>query len=240
MKRILIPGGSRGLGLALCRSLLKDGHQVLATSRQRSPELTKLQRRFPKRLTFQALDLADAASIATFSRVTRLIDGLDGFVANAAVGLDGFLTLTQPADIERTINTNILGNILLTREVIKGMLARGGGGNIVFVSSVAAKTGLSGLSVYSATKGALLAFSRSLAREYGAKNIRVNCVMPGYFESEMSAGMDESTREAVMRRTPLGRLGEVRDVVQAVRFLLSDNSACVTGTEIVVDGGFTA
>ncbi|HOW67350.1 MAG TPA: SDR family oxidoreductase [Candidatus Paceibacterota bacterium] len=238
MKRILITGGTRGLGLALSRNLLKDGHQVLAASKKPSPEFNELQAQFPDRLSFQAVDLADTASITAFSRDARLIDGLDGFVANAAVGLAGVLTLTQAAEIERAINVNVLGNILLTREALKGMLDRGG--SVVFVSSVAAKTGLTGLSVYSATKGALLAFSRSLAREYGPRNIRVNCVLPGYFQSEMSAGMEDAARESVLRRTPLGRLSEAQDVVEAIRFLLSDDSASVTGTELVVDAGFSA
>jgi 3-oxoacyl-[acyl-carrier protein] reductase len=118
------------------------------------------------------------------------------------------------------------------------MLARGG--SLVFVSSVAARTGFSGLSVYAATKGALVSFSKVLAREYGGRGIRSNCVLPGFLETDMSATLSVEQRERLRRRSPLGRLGAVGDVVGAVRYLLSDEARFVTGTELVVDGGFSA
>src|SRR5690606_6564358 len=130
--------------------------------------------------------------------------------------------------------------MLLAREVIKGMLARGRGGSLVFISSIAARTGLSGLSVYSATKGGLLAFSRALSREYGARGIRSNCVLPGFLETEMSATLSEEARERLKRRTPLHRLGQAEDVAGLVFFLLSDDARHITGGEYVVDGGMTA
>lgn len=238
MKRVLITGGSRGLGLALCERLLAEGWQVLAVSRRRSPAFDELEAKAAGRLEHFPCDLAEPGSIPVLTGQARLLEGVDAFVANAAIGTEGLLTMTGEEVIRQTLEVNLTATVLLTRQVVKGMLARGG--NLVFVSSVAARTGFSGLSVYAATKGALVAFSRSLAREYGSKGIRSNCVLPGFLETEMSASLSGNQRERLARRAALGRLGTVADVVGTVRFLLSDESRFITGTEIVVDGGSTA
>ncbi len=235
MKRILITGGSRGLGLALCERMLEDGWDVLTVSRSTTPELESLREKVGGRLEHFAHDLADPGAVAALVDEVRLLDGVDGFVANAAVGTEGLLTLLGEEEIRRTVEINLVSTILLARQVVKGMLARGG--SLVFVSSVAARTGFSGLSVYGATKGALTAFSRGVAREYGRKNIRSNCVLPGFLETDMSASLGEDQRRTVARRSALGRLGRVDDVVGAVRFLLSDEAKFITGTELTVDGG---
>jgi 3-oxoacyl-[acyl-carrier protein] reductase len=238
MKRILVTGGSRGLGLAVCKQLLAEGCFVVTTSRRSSADLDQLLRANSNRMECHAIDLSQLPAIETLVQKAKLLEGVDGWVANAAVGLDGLLTLNKTEDIDQCIRVNLLSTILLTREVVKGMLERGG--SMVFVSSVAAKAGVSGLSVYSATKGALLAFSRSLAREYGERGIRSNCVLPGYFESEMNAGMDSESRERIRRRTALRRHIDMQDVAQVISFLISDTSRHITGTEFVVDAGMTA
>ncbi len=238
MKRVLITGGSRGLGLGLCERLLADGWRVCTVSRRTSPALERLQEKAGGRLEHFALDLAEAGAVEALTRQARLLEGVDGFVANAAIGTEGLLTLLNEEAIRRTVEVNLIATMLLARQVVKGMLKRGG--SLVFIASVAARTGFSGLSVYGATKGALVAFSRGLAREYGRKNIRSNCVLPGFLETDMSASLDARQRERLARRAALGRLGQVGDVVGAVRFLLSDEARFVTGTELVVDGGSTA
>lgn len=238
MKRVLITGGSRGLGLALCQRLLAEGWEVLTVSRQRSAGLVELAEQAPGRLRHFTHDLAAPGAVAALTKEARLLEGVDALVANAAVGTEGLLTLLGEEAIRRTFEVNVMATILLTRQVVKGMLARGG--NLVFISSIAARTGFSGLSVYAATKGALVGFSRSLAREYGAKGIRSNCVLPGFLETDMSAILPAAQRERLARRAALGRLGTVHDVVGTVSFLLSEDSRFITGTEFVVDGGSTA
>ena len=131
-----------------------------------------------------------------------------------------------------------MANLFLAREVIKGMLERGG--SLVFISSVAARTGFSGLAVYSATKGALVSLSRAIAREYGERGIRSNCILPGFLETDMNQDVDAETRARLARRTALKRLGQPEDVVGCVSFLISDAARYLTGAEIVVDGGMTA
>jgi 3-oxoacyl-[acyl-carrier protein] reductase len=165
---------------------------------------------------------------------------MDAFIANAAIGTEGLLTLTSESDLRGCVELNLTSVMLLAREILKGMLARGSGGSLLFISSIAARTGFPGLSVYGATKGALLAFSRALAREYGGRGIRSNCVLPGFLETEMSATLPETARDRLKRRTPLNRLGQVEDVAGLVSFLLSDEARHVTGSEYIVDGGMTA
>ena len=129
--------------------------------------------------------------------------------------------------------------MLLAREAIKGMLTHGGG-SLIFIASVAARTGFSGLAVYGAAKGGLVSFSRALAREYGKRGIRSNAVLPGFLETEMSQSLPVAKRDRIVGRTALKRLGAAHDVAGVVTFLLSEQARYVTGTEIVVDGGLTA
>ena len=238
MKRVFITGGSRGLGLALCRGLLEDGWNVVASARGTTPEFDTLAAANPGRLEFFAGDLSDPSSIERLVHEARLVDGVDAFVSNAGIGTDGLVTLLSPDAIARCVQVNLTAPMLVARAVAKGMLDRGG--SLVFVASVAARTGFSGLSVYGATKAGLVGFSRGLAREYGSRGIRSNCVLPGFLATEMTAGLDEARQGQLRRRTPLGRLGTPDDVIGAVRFLVSDAARHVTGSEITVDGGMTA
>jgi 3-oxoacyl-[acyl-carrier protein] reductase len=239
MKRVLVTGGSRGLGLAICKRLLADRFMVITASRKISPELSELMAANPKALEHHAIDFADANAAPALSEAAELLDGLYGFVANAAVGTEGLLTLTPEATVRRCVEVNLVAPMLLARAAIKGMLGRAEG-SLVFIASVAARTGFAGLSAYSATKGGLVSFSRSLAREYGEKGIRSNAVLPGFLQTEMSQGLTTVDRERIIRRTALKRLGSVEDVVGVVSFLLSDEARYVTGSEIVADGGMTA
>lgn len=226
------------MGLALCRKLLDEQWHVLTTARRATDAVRELQAQYAGRFEFWEADLAEAEEVQRLCVAARVLEGLDGFVANAALGTEGLLTLTSEPVMRQTLDVNLLAPMLLAKQVVKGMLPRGG--SLVFVSSVAAVTGLSGLTVYGATKGALVAFSRAVAREYGERGIRSNCVLPGFLETEMSASLEEAQRVRLRRRTALGRLGQVEDVVGAVSFLLSPAAAFVTGTELIVDGGMRA
>ncbi|MCX8108064.1 MAG: SDR family oxidoreductase [Verrucomicrobiae bacterium] len=238
MKKALVTGGSRGLGLAICRRLLEGGWKVVTTSRAMTSELRSMMSVANGRLEHVTVDFSKSDDVNRFLQHPGFLHGYDGFVANAAVGTEGLLTLTSEESVRHCIEVNLVAPILVARQVIKGMLDKGG--SLVFVSSVAAWTGLAGLSVYSATKGALVAFSRALAREYGERGIRSNSVLPGFMATDMTATLDPEQQNRVARRAALKRIGTVEEVANVVCFLLSDEARFVTGTEVVVDGGFTA
>ena len=143
------------------------------------------------------------------------------------------------SQIEQLIRVNTLSPIVLTKYVVRNMLADGGG-RVVNVASIVGFTGYSGLSVYSATKAALIGFTKSLAREVGRRGVTVNAVAPGFMATEMTERMDDERREQVARRSALRRFPEVGEVADAIEFLLGPKSQSITGTVLTVDAGSTA
>jgi 3-oxoacyl-[acyl-carrier protein] reductase len=143
------------------------------------------------------------------------------------------------AQMERLIRLNTLSPIVMSKNVLRSMMADGGG-RIVNIASIVASTGYSGLAVYSATKASLLGFTRSLAREVGKMKVTVNAVAPGFVDTDMTRGLNDEQREQIVRRSALRRLVEVGDVASAVEFLLSDGAKNITGTVLTVDAGNTA
>ena len=152
---------------------------------------------------------------------------------------DGILATQGLENIENMIDVNLLSVISLTKNYVRFRMQQRKSGNIVTISSIISIRGFSGLAVYSATKGALNSFTKSLAREMGSKKFRINAVLPGYFESDLSKSLPESRKQQIIRRTPLGRLATTADICPIVEFLLSEKSRFITGQLIAVDGGLT-
>jgi 3-oxoacyl-[acyl-carrier protein] reductase len=167
------------------------------------------------------------------------VGSIYGLVNNAAMGLDGALAMMPNAQIERLILLNTISPIVLTKYVVRHMLADGGG-RVVNVASILGFTGYSGLSVYGATKASMIGFTRSLAREVGTLGINVNAIAPGFMDTDMTQGLESEHREKVARRSALGRFAEVEDVAGAIEFLLGPKSKNITGTVLTVDAGATA
>ncbi|WP_405606508.1 SDR family NAD(P)-dependent oxidoreductase [Streptomyces sp. NBC_00076] len=236
----VVSGGSRGLGFALVEDLIGRGYRVATFSRSESGQLAELRKRVgDDTLAWSAVDGADTAAVEAFARdVVRAHRRVDVLVNNAGVGLEGLLTLTTAAAVEDALHLDVTLPVLLTRACLKPMLARRAG-VVVNISSINALRGQTGVAVYSAAKAALDGFTRSLAKEVGPAGVRVVSVAPGYFDSEMTAGMSEDQRRRVVRRTPLARLGTVEDVVGVVGFLISPAAGFITGQTIAVDGGYT-
>jgi 3-oxoacyl-[acyl-carrier protein] reductase len=143
------------------------------------------------------------------------------------------------SEIERLIRVNTLAPIVLTKYVVRHMMADGGG-RIVNVSSIASFTGYSGLSVYGATKASLVGFTRALAREVGRRGVNVNAIAPGFVDTEMTGGMESDERDRIVRRSALHRLPEIDDIAGGVAFLLGEGARNITGTVLTVDAGATA
>ena len=157
---------------------------------------------------------------------------------NAGIGTDGVLATMHQSDIDRVLATNLQAPIAFTKYVSRTMLSRRAG-RIINISSIIASTGFHGLSVYAASKAGLEGFTRSLSREIGKAGLTVNCVAPGYMETDMTEGLDVHKMASIRRRAPLG-LPEAADAAGAVAYLLGRDGARVTGSILTVDGGSTA
>jgi 3-oxoacyl-[acyl-carrier protein] reductase len=194
----------------------------------------------PGSLHFVPFDLAQIEDISGLvRRVRKSFGAIYGLVNNAAVSFEGALSLMPNSQIEQLVRVNTLSPIVLTKYVVRSMMADGGG-RVVNVASIMGFTGYSGLAVYGATKASLLGFTRSLAREVGRMGVNVNSVAPGFVDTQMTQGLKDEQRQQVTRRSALGRLAEVDDVANAVEFLLSEKAKNITGTVLTVDAGNTA
>lgn len=238
---VLISGGSRGLGAELVRGFHERGYRVATMSRTASPFIERMQARDLRGRNFlwAAVNAQDADAIRAFVRtVITKFGRIDVLVNNAGIGADGVLATMRTQEIQECIRGNLTAAALLVQACSRVML-RQASGCIINISSVNALRGHAGVCVYSAAKAGLDGLTRSLARELGPRNIRVNSVAPGFFESRMVSGLSEKARQQITRRTPLGRLGRTREIANAVHFLASDEAAFVTGQVLAVDGGLT-
>ena len=244
MRNVIVTGGSRGLGLAIAAALAGEGYSVIAVARTLTDDLAALIAGHEKTdsgaVHFEPFDLAQTDQIASFVRTLRKAHGgFHGLVNNAGIGTEGILATMPESEIERLITINTLSPILLTKHIVRTMMADGGG-RIVNMSSIVASSGFKALSVYSATKAALNGFTRSLAREVGPLGITVNAVAPGFIETDLTKGLGEKEAEKIRQRSALRRMARPADVAHAVSYLLSDKAINVTGTVLTVDAGGTA
>lgn len=245
MRNVIVTGGSRGIGLGIVRRLANAGCRAIAVARKESPELREAIQEAAKNgagaIGFSAYDLADTSGMPALVKQLRKDHGpIYALVNNSGMSIEGTLALTNPAQIEQIVRLNVVSPILLSKSVLRSMMADGAGGRIVNLASIVASTGYSGLSVYAATKASMLGFTRSLAREVGRAGVTVNAVAPGFIDTEMTKSLTEEHREQIARRSALRRLAEVDDVAAAVEYLLSDGARNITGTVITVDAGNTA
>ncbi|MGP0092056.1 MAG: SDR family NAD(P)-dependent oxidoreductase [Xanthobacteraceae bacterium] len=240
MRNVVVTGGSRGLGLGIARTLARAGYRVIAIARKENEQLAAAMVEAEGSLHFVPFDLGETRGISGLVRTLRKEHGpIHGLVNNAALGTDGVLAIMHNTQIEELVRVNTLAPIILTKYIVRSMMADGGG-RIVNVASIIGFTGYSGLSVYGATKASMLGFTRSLAREVGRLGINVNAVAPGFMDTEMTQGLGDEQRRQVARRSALRRLPAVEDVADAVEFLLSDKAKNITGTVLTVDAGSTA
>lgn len=238
-KAIIVSGGSRGLGLHIVERLLEQGNRVATFARSRTPAMDALAAAHGTAFHFAALDASNPEGVNAFVGDVweRFGQRLDGVVNNAAIGQDQLLMHTDLAKIRQIVDINIIGPTLLTRAAIKRMLLQGGG-QIVSISSICGSRGYAGLSVYAGSKGYLDAMTRALAREVGEAGIFLNCVAPGFFESEMSSVLRPEQLVTIKRRTPSGQLSNDENIHRVVDLILSGTTN-MQGQVVFVDGGIT-
>ena len=244
MKNVIVTGASRGLGLAMARTLSAGGYRIIALARRSSEELTAASRAAADgargAIEFRACDLSHLDDIGPLVKALRAEFGpLYGLINNAGLGTSGLLSTMRDEDIVRLNELNTISPILLSKYSVRSMMAQREG-RIINVASIVASTGYTGLSVYSATKAALIGFTRSLAREVGQLGITVNALAPGFIATAMTEELTEAQSQQIMRRNALQRMAEPIDVARAAEYLLGDSGRNVTGTTLTIDAGNTA
>lgn len=234
---ILVTGGTRGLGLEIVRQLLAAKHRVFAVGRNSSRELEQLGD--GGSLTFIPYDLEQPQGIKEqlFDARIGIDTPLHGLVNNAALAYDDLISNLDLERLQQLFQVNVVSPMQLTKCAIRNMLLHKVAGSVVHISSVSAHTGYKGLAMYGASKGAMESFSKNVAREWGSKGIRSNCVVPGFMETEMSSALSEEQKQRIYQRTALKQATQISSVAAMVCFLLSEASCSVTGQNIFVDAG---
>jgi len=222
--------------LEIVTDLLASGVRVAAFARTLTPELAQVVEKAGPAAYVGAVDVTDEAATQAFVRTAEeRLGTIDGLVNNAAIGQDSLHVHTSADRIGQIIETNLTAPLVLTRFVIRRLLAKGRRGRVVNITSICGQRGYPGLVAYSATKGGLDAATRSLARELGGR-VLANAVAPGFFASEMSAVLGSAQLDSILRRTPSGQMTTPEDVLPVVRMLLLEQTN-INGQSIVVDGG---
>ncbi len=235
----VVTGASRGIGLGIARRLARDGASVVCVARdpERLERAVQGLRGEGLRAEGVAADLSDEeAARGAMEEIGRRHGRVDHLVNNAGIARDALLLRMKSADWQAVLDTNLNGMFFATRALLPLML-KARYGRIVNMSSVVAFSGNPGQANYCASKAAVVGFTRSLALEIASRGITVNAVAPGYIETDMTAAAGEKVREHMLERIPLGRLGSAEDVAGAVRFLVGEEAAYITGTVLHVNGG---
>ncbi len=236
---ILLTGVSRGVGLEICRVLLNNGHNVFGIARSHTQSFKDLQSEFPETLFFKSVDLLDVDNLyqVVFKDYIGNKTPIDGLVNNAGVAYDDIVSNINLNKLESLFAVNVYTPMILTKYVIRNMILHKRKGSLVHISSISAHTAYKGLSMYASSKGALEAFSKGVAREWGELGIRSNVVVPGFMETSMSSTLTENQKDRIYKRTALKVPTEVSSVAETVDFLLSKKSISITGQNIFVDSG---
>jgi Dehydrogenases with different specificities (related to short-chain alcohol dehydrogenases) len=234
-KKIILTGGSRGIGLSILEKLYSLGSQILIIGSNKE-NLQKTKSKYPK-ILIEAFDLGDHNQITNlFKNCMHQIGGLDVLINNAGITRDNLAIRMSKDEWSKVIDVNLTSSFLMSQEAIKLML-KNKKGSIINITSVVAHLGNAGQVNYASSKAALIAMSKSLAREYAKKNIRVNCISPGFIDTDMTSVLKEDQKAILLNNIPMGKMGVGNDIANGVIFLASDMSSYITGETIHINGG---
>lgn len=228
-KHALVTGGSRGIGREIVKVLLSQGYAVWSLSRSTSEEQENLHH--------VGCDMADRSSVeAALETVVKEAGTLDVLVNNAGITRDGLIMRMKDEAWDEVLAVN-LTSVFLTCRRISRLMANQRKGSIINISSVVGIMGNGGQTNYAASKAGIIGFSKSLARELSARNVRVNVIAPGFIDTAMTEVLSETLRLQIATQIPLGRIGKAEEVANAVAFLASEKASYITGQVLAVDGG---
>ncbi|MGH8549906.1 MAG: 3-oxoacyl-ACP reductase FabG [Methylococcales bacterium] len=236
---VLVSGASRGIGRAIARSLVAEGYTVIgtATTGQGAEQISTAISEAGGIGAGMKLDVSSPESIdATVKSVTSEFGAPSILVNNAGITRDNLLMRMKDEEWEAILETNLSSVFRMSRACLRGMM-KARFGRIINITSVVGVTGNAGQANYSAAKAGIIGFSKSLAREVGSRNITVNCVAPGFIDTDMTRALPEQQRQALIDSIPLARLGAVEEVAYAVAFLASERAAYISGETLHVNGG---
>lgn len=240
MKNYLISGVSKGLGAMLTKLALESGFTIYGISRSKTEEVEALLEKYPNNFFWKSVDLADInldVKQDVFKNfVTNKIQ-LHGFVNNAASAYDDIITNLNLGKLEAMYRANVFAPMLITKYAIRNMVYNKISGSIVHLSSISVHTGYKGLAMYASTKGALEAFSRNTAREWGEVGIRSNALVAGFMETNMSSTLTSDQKNRIYNRTSLKKPTTLESVANTILFLLDERSESITGQNVFVDSG---
>ena len=236
----LVTGASRGLGRAVAIKLAACGNKVAVNYLSSNEEAKKVRKEI-ENMGGQAIlcgaDVADAQAVREMTRqVVKQWGKIDILVNNAGIIRDTLLLRMPDEAWDDVMNTNLRGAYLCTKYVLRSMMEQGWG-RIINIASLAGLVGNAGQTNYSAAKGGLIAFTKSVAREVGPRNITVNAIAPGFIVTEMTDKLPQEAKDTILARIPLGRFGVADDVAELAAFLASDQASYITAQVICVDGG---
>jgi 3-oxoacyl-[acyl-carrier protein] reductase len=235
----VVTGAGRGIGRAIALKFAQEGADVVAISRtqENSEKVANEIRALGRKAWAYAVDVANAAAVnAAAEKILAGSGKVDVLVNNAGVTRDGLLMRMADEDWDTVLNTNLKGAFLVTKAFSRAML-KARTGRIVNISSVIGLIGNAGQCNYAASKAGLIGFTQSCAREFAARGVTVNAIAPGFIETDMTAELNETLRAEILKKIPLGSLGQAEDIAAAALYLASASGRYVTGQVLTVDGG---
>ena len=234
-KKILITGATGGIGFSLVKTFSELGANILASGTNQE-KLDSLAKQFSN-IHIIKFKLDDHEKIEEFiNQATDKLDGLDVLINNAGITLDNLSIRLTENDWKKVLDINLTSSFLMCKNAIKKMLKKKYG-KIINITSIVGHTGNLGQANYAASKAGIIAFSKTLAIEYAKKNININCVSPGFIQTDMTAKINEDFKKVLISKIPSGELGTGEDVSNCVAFLASDMAKYINGETIHVNGG---